>query len=141
MRNKRNGSSSRVGPVFITDQGHALVCASRVVGAEQLWVEFQDGRFEVDVIGHDRMTNIAVLKLKKLPTHLIGSRSPRVSVCLNLAHVAFAITCPLDLDPSPVLGLFSGVDKYLWNHVFPTDCIRTSISANARDRGDAQSLI
>ena len=32
---------------FITDQGHSLVCASRV-GAEQLWVEFQDERFEVD---------------------------------------------------------------------------------------------
>lgn len=120
---------------FITDQGHALVCASRVVGAEQLWVEFQDGRFEVDVIGHDRMTNIAVLKLKKMPSNFDWI-SLSTSECLpEFGSLAFAITCPLDLDPSPVLGLFSGVDKYLWNHVFPTDCIRTSISANAGQGG------
>ena len=46
----------------------------------------------------------------------------------------------LDLDPSPVMGLFSGVDKYLWNHVFPTDCIR-HLYLRMRDRGDAQFLI
>lgn len=120
---------------FITDQGHALVCASRVMGAERLWVEFQSQRYEVDVIGHDRMTNVAVLRLKKKPTDFDWIKLNEHKSLPEFGSVAFAITCPLDLAPSPVMGLFSGVDKYLWNHVFPTDCIRTSISANGGQSG------
>ena len=133
-QNKRSVIKSGTG-FFITNQGHALVCASRVMGAERLWVEFQAQRYEVDVIGHDRMTNVALLKLKKTPAAFDWIQLNEQKCLPEFGSVAFAITCPLDLAPSPVMGLFSGVDKYLWNHVFPTDCIRTSISANGGQGG------
>jgi serine protease Do len=133
-QNKRIVIKSGTG-FFITNHGHALVCASRVMGAERLWVEFQAQRYEVDVIGHDRMTNVALLKLKKTPAAFDWIQLNEHKCLPEFGSVAFAITCPLDLAPSPVMGLFSGVDKYLWNHVFPTDCIRTSISANGGQGG------
>ena len=93
----------------------------------------QDERFEVDVIGHDRMTNVAVLA-EKMPTHFEWISLSTSGRLPEFGSLAFAITCPLDLDPSPVMGLFSESTN-LWNHVFPTDCIRTSISANAGQGG------
>ena len=81
------------------------------------------------------MTNIALLKLKKMPKNFDWISLSKSARMPEFGSVAFAITCPLDLDPSPVMGLFSGVDKSFGKHLFPTYCIRTSISVNSGQVG------
>jgi serine protease Do len=49
--------------------------------------------------------------------------------------IAIAITSPLDFEPTPVMGLFTGVEKKLGNKVFPTSYIRTSIPVDGGQGG------
>jgi S1-C subfamily serine protease len=52
-----------------------------------------------------------------------------------VGSIAIAITSPLDFEPTPVMGLFTGVERKLGNKVFPTSYIRTSIPVDGGQGG------
>lgn len=120
---------------FITKEGHVLVSASRAAGASRVWVEYKNKSYATEAVGHDRVTNISVLKVIDPPADFsiisIDSNTPRPA----LGAIAFAIACPLDFEPSPSMGIVTGMDKKLGNKVFPTEYIRTSISVEAGQGG------
>ena len=120
---------------FISREGHVLVSASRAAGANRVWIEHNGKSYAAEAIGHDRLTNISVLRVLEPPEEFsiinldtsVGRPAP--------GSIAVSIACPLDFDPSPSLGMFTGVDRKLGNKVFPTEYIRTSISVDAGQGG------
>jgi len=120
---------------FISREGHVLVSASRAAGADRVWVEYQGKSYATEAIGHDRLTNVSVLRVLELPEEFsMIAMDPSIALP-RLGAIAIAITCPLDFEPSPSMGLVTGLDKKLGNKVFPTEYIRTSISVNAGQGG------
>ncbi len=120
---------------FISKEGHVLVSASRAAGASRVWVEHQGKSYAAEAIGHDRVTNVSVLRVLELPDEFAIITLDTNATQPLLGAIAIAISCPLDFEPSPAMGLVTGLDKKLGNKVFPTEYIRTSISVNAGQGG------
>ena len=120
---------------FISKEGHILVSASRAAGADRVWIEYQGKPYATESIGHDRLTNISVLRVLELPEEFdIIAINPSAPMP-ELGSIAMAITCPLDFAPSPAMGMVTGYDKKLGPRVFPTGYIRTSISVDGGQGG------
>lgn len=120
---------------FISKEGHVLVSASRAAGADRVWIEHQGKAYATEPIGHDRLTNISVLRVLAPPEDFAI-----INLDTSVGHprrgaIAVAITCPLDFDPSPSMGLFTGIDKKLAHQIFPTEYIRTTIDVDAGQGG------
>lgn len=120
---------------FISREGHVLVSASRAVGADRVWVEYEGKAYATESIGHDRLTNISVLRVLSPPEDFSIINLDTSVGHPPLGAIAVSIACPLDFSPSPAMGLFTGVDKNLANQIFPTEYIRTTIPVNAGQGG------
>ena len=120
---------------FISREGHVLVSASRAAGADRVWIEQRGQSYATEAVGHDRLTNISILRTLEPPEEFsiitidTGVGRPRTGA------IAVAISCPLDFGPTPAKGLFTGVDKKIGDKFFPTEYIRTSISVDAGQGG------
>lgn len=108
-----------VGSGFIISQdGYVLTNAHVVDGASEVYVKLTDKReFKAKVIGADRRTDVAVLKIdgNKLPRVTIGDSDK-----IKAGEWVIAIGSPFDLDNTVTAGI---------------------ISAKARDTGDYLPLI
>ena len=120
---------------FISQEGHVLVSASRAAGANRVWIEYQGKAYATEAVGHDRLTNISVLRVLEPPKEFSIINLDTSVERPALGSIAVAIACPLDFEPSPSMGIFTGKDKKLGNKVFPTEYIRTSISVDAGQGG------
>lgn len=120
---------------FISKEGHVLVSASRAAGAERVWVEYQGKSYATEPVGHDRLTNISALKVLEPPSDFSIIAIDTSIERPPLGSIAVAIACPLDFDPSPSMGIFTGAEKKLGNKIFPTEYYRTSISVEAGQGG------
>lgn len=120
---------------FFSKEGHVLVSASRAAGANRVWIEFKGRTYATESVGHDRLTNVSILRVLELPEDFsiisIDSSVGRP----RLGAIAIAIASPLDFAPSPSMGLVTGMDRKLGGKVFPTEYIRTSISVDAGQGG------
>jgi len=120
---------------FISREGHVLVSASRAAGASRVWIEHEGKVYATESIGHDRLTNISVLRVLSLPEEFSIINLDASVGHPQIGSIAFSISCPLDFEPSPAMGLFTGIDKKLARQVFPTEYIRTTISVDAGQGG------
>lgn len=120
---------------FISKEGHVLVSASRAAGATRVWVEHEGKPYATEAIGHDRLTNVSVLRVLEPPEEFSIIKLDPTEPIPEIGSIAVAITCPLDFGPTPVMGLFTGVEKKLGNKVFPTNYIRTSIPVDGGQGG------
>ncbi|MEN8661836.1 MAG: S1C family serine protease [Lentimonas sp.] len=120
---------------FISKEGHVLVSASRAAGAERVWVEYKGKSYATEPVGHDRLTNISALKVLQPPSDFSIIAIDTSVERPPLGAIAVAIACPLDFDPSPSMGIFTGAEKKLGNKIFPTEYYRTSISVEAGQGG------
>ena len=120
---------------FISREGHVLVSASRAVGANRVWIEYEGKSYATESIGHDRLTNISVLRVLTPPQEFSIINLDTNVERPALGAIAVSISCPLDFDPSPAMGIFTGIEKKLANQVFPTAYIRTTIPVNAGQGG------
>ena len=120
---------------FFSKDGHIAVSASRALGASRVWIEYEGRTYAAEAIGHDALTNISILKLLELPDSFSilsidpGTKLPEVGSFI------VAVSCPLDFDPTPIVGTVSGYDKKLGNKVFPTEYIRSSIGVDGGQGG------
>jgi len=120
---------------FISKEGHVLVSASRAAGANRVWIEHQGKPYGTESVGHDRLTNVSVLRVLEPPAEFSIIKLDAAQALPPVGSIAIAITSPLDFEPTPVMGLFTGVEKKLGNKVFPTSYIRTSISVDGGQGG------
>jgi S1-C subfamily serine protease len=120
---------------FISKEGHILVSASRAAGASRVWVEHQGKPYATEPVGHDRQTNVSVLRVLEPPAEFSTIKLDAAQAMPQVGSIAIAITSPLDFEPTPVIGLFTGVERKLGNKVFPTSYIRTSIPVDGGQGG------
>ena len=120
---------------FISQEGHVLVSASRAAGASRVWIEYEGKPYATEAVGHDRQTNISILRLLEPPKEFSIIKLDPSEPLLAIGSIVVAITCPLDFGPSPVMGLFTGVEKKLGAKVFPTSYLRTSIPVDGGQGG------
>jgi len=120
---------------FISKEGHVLVSASRAAGASRVWIEYDGKPYATESVGHDRLTNISVLKVLEPPEDFSIIKLDPAQPLPQTGSIAVAITCPLDFGPTPVMGLFTGIERKLGSKVFPTSYIRTSISVDGGQGG------
>jgi len=120
---------------FISKEGHVLVSASRAAGASRVWIEHDGKPYATEAVGHDRLTNVSILRVLEPPEEFSIIKLDPSEPPPATGSIAVAITCPLDFGPTPVMGLFAGVEKKLGNKVFPTSYIRTSIPVDGGQGG------
>jgi serine protease Do len=120
---------------FISREGHVLVSASRAAGADRVWIEHRDRSYATEAVGHDRLTNISILRTLEPPEEFSTIKIDTAVGRPRTGAFAVAISCPLDFGPSPATGLFTGLDKKMGDKFFPTEYIRTSVSVDAGQGG------
>lgn len=120
---------------FISKEGHVLVSASRAAGASRVWIEHEGKPYATEAVGHDRLTNVSVLRVLEPPDEFSIIKLDAAQPLPSVGSIAIAITSPLDFEPTPVMGLFTGVEKKLGSKVFPTSYIRTSIPVDGGQGG------
>lgn len=120
---------------FISKEGHVLVSASRAAGATRVWIEYDGRPYATEAVGHDRLTNVSVLRVLEPPAQFSIIKLDASQPIPEIGSIAMAITSPLDFGPTPVMGLFTGIEKKLGNKVFPTSYIRTSIPVDGGQGG------
>ena len=119
--------------VIMTDNGYLLTCYHVVENADNIYVFLQDGqRFEAEIVGHDRPSDLAVLKVnaENLPT------IPQLeNTDLRVGDTVMAIGNPLNLGQTVTHGIVSSPGRIgLWNYV---DFIQTDAVLNKGNSGGA----
>ena len=88
---------------FISQEGHVLVSASRAAGASRVWIEYEGKPYATEAVGHDRQTNVSILRLLDPPEGFSIIKLDPSEPLPAIGSIAVAITCPLDFGPSPVM--------------------------------------
>jgi len=120
---------------FISRKGHVLVNASRAAGADRVWIERDDEPYPAKTVGHDRLTNISVLKVREKPEAFAFIPLDSDVETPEVGSIVFAISSPLDFEQTPAFGLITGVENQLGPQVFPTRYIRSTINVEAGEGG------
>lgn len=120
---------------FFNREGHVIVNASRAYGADRVWIEYNGRAYAAEPFGHDRLTNISVLRVLEPPENFgfipldPGVQRPVVgSLIFTVAH-------SLDFDASPGFGLVTGIENRLGMQIFPTQYLRSTISVEVGEGG------
>ncbi len=120
---------------FISREGHILTNASIVQNPDRLWVVHRGVEYAARVIGFDKATNLALLKIMTLPRSFsfiqIGDSPTLPAPGTLLLRVA----SPLELAPTPSFGMVTGVESRFGQHIFACSLIRTNIPASPGDGG------
>jgi serine protease Do len=128
--------SLRVGTgFFISRHGHILTNASVAMNAIRVWVELNGVQYAADHIGSDPETNVSLLKLMVLPEAF-----PYFPVSAHHEKPApgslvLAITCALEFEPSPSLGMITGHESSFSQRMFPVPYLRVNIPAHPGEGG------
>jgi len=114
VKNGAQGDTSGVGSGFVYDNlGHIITNAHVVDGASKATVTFLDGsQYDAEIIGKDKFTDIAVIKVNEKPRLLhplqIGDSSQ-----LHVGEQVAAIGNPFGLSGSMTSGIVSQMGRLL----------------------------
>ena len=117
--------------IVIGSDGEILTNAHAVADAERVIVRLADGRqFSAKVVGIDRTTDVALLKIEAngLPAAAIGS-----SASLVAGEWVVAIGSPFGLDNSASAGIVSAAQRFLPGSAVPL--IQTDVAINPGSSG------
>ncbi|HXI57754.1 MAG TPA: trypsin-like peptidase domain-containing protein [Polyangia bacterium] len=103
------GPSHGVGSGFILDTNGNIVTNRHVIqGATKVTVTFNDGKeYPAKVVGKDAQTDVAVVRLEKLPPNLTAARLGD-SDKLEVGEWVVAVGSPLGLEQTVTAGIISG---------------------------------
>lgn len=128
--------TQRVGTgFFISEEGHILTNASVALGASRIWVELNGVQYAADHLGSDPETNISLLKLMVLPEKFSHFQVTGNHDRPPVGSLVLAITCPLEFEPSPSLGMVTGHESNFSQRVFPVTYVRVNIPAHPGEGG------
>jgi serine protease Do len=120
---------------FISHEGHVITNASVVLNPDRVWVVYKGVEYAARMIGVDKATNLALLKVATLPKDFKFIQIGDNAVLPVPGTILIRIGCPLELAPSPSQGMVTGVESRFGQHIFPCSLIRTNIPANPGDGG------
>ncbi len=122
---------------IIDQQGHILTNYHVVQGAERVYVTLHDGTvFEGDIIGKDRESDLAVVKIDPRGKELTVIEFA-VNPNLKVGQKVLAIGNPFGYDRTLTTGIISGVGRPIrtQDNLILTDMIQTDASINPGNSG------
>lgn len=122
---------------FISREGLILTNASIAYDPIRLWIEHRDIAYSADLIGADRATNLALLRVNTLPKSFRFLHLADSADIPPIGNFVMRISMPLEFSPTPESGMISGHESRFGDRSFPTLYIRTSIPAGPGDGGSA----
>ena len=122
---------------FISREGHILTNASGVENSNRIWIVYKGVDYAARLIGADRSTNLALLKVLTMPDDFPFIQLGDNPALPTPGTFLLRIASPLDLSPSPSMGMVSGVESRFGEHIFPCGLIRTTIPAGPGESGGA----
>lgn len=100
--------------VIIDSQGHVITnhhVVANVLTEGELTVILSDGRvYGASVVGADKTTDLAVVKLEGNPTNLVSARLAS-SETLEVGQAVMAVGSPLGLSDTVTTGVISALDR------------------------------
>jgi serine protease Do len=126
-----------LGSGFIISKAGIILTNNHVVaGADEVWVQFGDGRrVEAQVLGSDPATDVAVVRLKKSP----GDCKPASlgnSEQVRVGDYVLAIGNPLGLGQTVTMGIVSAKNRMLGGRIMQyEDFIQTDAAINQGNSG------
>jgi len=111
---------------FVSKDGHVLT-TGLLRNADQIWVEHEKSFYLAQLIGHDYLCNVSLLKVvdpkKDFPFLSVSDRAE------NLSPGSFLVglTCALEFKVGPTFGLFQSHEISFGTNLFPTKMIRSSV--------------
>jgi len=122
---------------FISKQGYVLTTTSIIYGLKRVWIEYKGISYAVRFIGVDTATNVALLQVINLPESFDFIHLTDSGELPEPGTITLRISCPLDVAPSPTMGLVSGIESRIAGHFFPCSYIRTTVPVRMGDGGAA----
>ncbi len=120
---------------FISRDGYVVTAANVVFGADRVWVESDEVGYLTEVAGLDRLTNVAILRLKAVPPELHFLRFPTEAQLPPIGTQILSISSELGMAPGPSLGLVTGRNTTYGERVLPTVYLRTSLDLSGGENG------
>lgn len=120
---------------FVDDQG--TVATNAVPDSEntRLWIEHNGKQYLAIAQGTDRRANLSLIRTVKPPAiSSFISIEPTIDDTA-IGSLAFAITCPLELDPTPKWGLLNGKESEFADIDFPFIYWRIGIRSGPAEGG------
>lgn len=120
---------------YVSREGHILTNTNIVFGANRIWVERKGIAYAAEVVGHDPLTNVSILRARKLPHDFEFLRFSDMGDMPAVGSIVMSIGCELGLDPSPSMGLITGRNTQYVERVLPTIYLRTDIPYDGGEGG------
>lgn len=111
---------------FVSKDGHVLT-TGLLRNADQIWVEHQHSFYLAQLIGHDYLCNVSMLKVIESQNEF-----PFLSVSddvkdLTPGSIIVGLTCALEFKVAPTFGLFQSEEISFGTTLFPTKMVRSSV--------------
>ena len=111
---------------FVSKDGHVLT-TGLLRNADQIWVEHQQSFYLAQLIGHDYLCNVSMLKVIESQNEF-----PFLSVSddvkdLTPGSIIVGLTCALEFKVAPTFGLFQSEEISFGTTLFPTKMVRSSV--------------
>jgi len=111
---------------FISKDGHVLT-TGLLRNADQVWIEHEQSFYLAQLIGHDYLCNVSMLKVidanKEFPFLSVSDRAED----LIPGSFLVGLTCALEFKVGPTIGLFQSEEISFGANLFPTKMIRSSV--------------
>jgi serine protease Do len=127
------GPISGTGSGFILDtSGHVLTNSHVVEDGNRFKVTLRDGQeLEAKVVGRDRRTDVAVIKVEKAPKNLVAARLGD-SNKIEIGEWVLAVGSPLGLEQTVTAGIISSKGRVGRNVQMSGDRVREYIQTDAK---------
>lgn len=111
---------------FVSKDGHVLT-TGLLRNADQIWIEHEQSYYLAQLIGHDSLCNLSMLKVinseKEFPYLAVADRAND----LGPGSILVGLTCALEFKVAPTFGLFQSEEISFGTSLFPTKMIRSSL--------------
>lgn len=120
---------------FIDGEGHVLTNIPGDEPISRVFVERGGLSYLAEVVGRDLRTRLALLQVVKLPEKFASIAIPEASAPLPVGSTVFEVSRPLELAPSPALGLITGYESEVASQEFPFTYTRVNLPTGLGEGG------
>lgn len=120
---------------YIDEQGTVLTNAVPLQEGARIRVEKNNVQLLAIPIAADTQSNLSILQIAKPPEKITYIELADLAEEPQIGSIAFAITSPLNFEPTPKLGLVTGKESSFSEIEFPFTYTRVSISSGPAEGG------
>lgn len=132
---KKSTTLTVISGFFISDDGEVVTNAIPTENVGRLWIVKNGVSHIAELIGTDAHSNISLIQTLNPPrsfSHLPLDSPPAKP---RIGSFAFAVTSPLDFNPSPAWGFVTGFESQFAELTFPFTYTRISIPIGPAEGG------